>query len=84
MSALLDRPAVKRVQTALAAAGSDARIIALADTARSAEDAARSVGVALGAIVKSLVFAVDGRPVMALVAGDRRCAPSKRRLEPVS
>ena len=73
MSALLERPAVERVRAALAAAGSTAEIIALADTARSAQDAARSVGVELGAIVKSLVFAVDGRAVMALVAGDRRC-----------
>ncbi len=73
MSALLERPAVKRVRAALAAAGSAAEIIALADTARSARDAAESVGVELGAIVKSLVFAVDGRAVMALVAGDRRC-----------
>jgi len=73
MSALLERTAVERVRAALAAAGSTAEIIALADTARSAQDAARSVGVELGAIVKSLVFAVDGRAVMALVAGDRRC-----------
>ncbi len=73
MSALLERTAVERVRAALAAAGSTAEIIALADTARTAQDAARSVGVELGAIVKSLVFAVDGRAVMALVAGDRRC-----------
>ena len=70
---MLDRPAVWRVREALAAAGSDAEVIALAGTARSAEDAARSVGVALGAIVKSLVFTVAGEPVIALVAGDRRC-----------
>ena len=73
MSALLERPAVMRVRVALAAAGSAAEVIALADTARSAQDAAESVGVELGAIVKSLVFAIDGRAVMALVAGDRRC-----------
>ncbi len=73
MSALLERPAVVRVRAALTAAGSTAKIIALADTARSAQDAAESVGVELGAIVKSLVFAIDGRAVMALVAGDRRC-----------
>ena len=71
--ALLERPAVLRVREALAAAGSEAEVIVLAGTARSAEDAARSVGVALGAIVKSLVFTVAGEPVMALVAGDRRC-----------
>ena len=28
---------------------------------------------ALGAIVKSLLFTIDGAPVMALIAGDRRC-----------
>ncbi len=69
----LESASVRRVRDALAAAGSPARIVELAATARSAEDAARSVGCELGAIVKSLVFEVDGRPVMALVAGDRRC-----------
>ena len=64
---------VGRVRAALEAAGSPAAIVELAETARSAEDAARAVGCPLGAIVKSLVFAIDGRPVMALVAGDRRC-----------
>ena len=68
-------PAVRRVQAALAEAGSEARVIALAGTARSAEDAARSIGTPLGSIVKSLVFTVAGAPVMALVAGDRRCDP---------
>lgn len=58
---------------ALAAAGSGARPLALNATARSAEDAAASIGTALGSIVKSLVFIIDGAPVMALVAGDRRC-----------
>ena len=70
---LLDRPAVKRVRDALAAAGSTATVIELAETARTAADAAASLGVEQGAIVKSLVFAVEGRAVMALVAGDRRC-----------
>jgi prolyl-tRNA editing enzyme YbaK/EbsC (Cys-tRNA(Pro) deacylase) len=73
MSALLDRPAVKRLSDALAAAGSSARIIELAETARTAANAAASLGVAQGAIVKSLVFAVEGKAIMALVAGDRRC-----------
>jgi prolyl-tRNA editing enzyme YbaK/EbsC (Cys-tRNA(Pro) deacylase) len=73
MNEFLDRPAVRRVREALAAAGSGAEIIALAKTARTAADAAASVGVELGAIVKSLVFTAQGRPVMALVAGDRRC-----------
>lgn len=39
---------------------------------KTADDAARAIGVQVGQIVKSLVFLVDGRPTMALVAGDRR------------
>ena len=40
----LAHPAVRRVQAALAEAGSQAQAIALSDTARSAEDAAGSIG----------------------------------------
>ena len=71
--ALLSRPAVKRVAAALEAAGSAGEVIALSETARTAQDAADAIGFPLGAIVKSLVFAVEGRAVMVLVAGDRRC-----------
>ena len=69
---LLARASVQRVQAALTAAGSAARVVALAATARTAADAAASLGVPVGAIVKSLVFAVEGRAVLALVAGDRQ------------
>ena len=69
----LAHPAVRRVQEALRQKGSRAEIIELETTARTAEDAARSLRVEVGAIVKSLVFTIDGDPVMALVAGDRRC-----------
>jgi prolyl-tRNA editing enzyme YbaK/EbsC (Cys-tRNA(Pro) deacylase) len=71
--AALDNASVRRVRAALEAAGSAARVVELADTARTAQDAAAALGVEVGAIVKSLVFAVGGRPVMALVAGDRQC-----------
>jgi prolyl-tRNA editing enzyme YbaK/EbsC (Cys-tRNA(Pro) deacylase) len=69
----LDHPGVRRVQAALAEKGSRAAVIDLEVTARSAQDAADALGVELGAIVKSLLFTIDGAPVMALVAGDRRC-----------
>ena len=72
-SNLLETASVQRVQAALLAAGAPAEVVALSDTARSAEDAARAVGAELGAIVKSLVFVVGAQPVLALVAGDRRC-----------
>jgi prolyl-tRNA editing enzyme YbaK/EbsC (Cys-tRNA(Pro) deacylase) len=70
---LLARESVRRVQAALAAGGSAAQVIALAATARTAADAAASLGVPVGAIVKTLVFAIGGRAVLALVAGDRQC-----------
>jgi prolyl-tRNA editing enzyme YbaK/EbsC (Cys-tRNA(Pro) deacylase) len=69
----LEHPAVVRVADALAAAGSNAQVLELAETARSAADAAASIGTELGSIVKSLVFAIGGQPVMALIAGDRQC-----------
>ena len=69
----LAHPGVRRVQAALAQKGSRAAVIELEHTARSAKDAADALGVNLGAIVKSLVFTIDGAPVIALVAGDRRC-----------
>lgn len=73
MSALANR-SVRRVVDALEAAGAVGRVVELAATARTARDAAAALGVPVGAIVKSLVFTIGDRPVMALVAGDRRCA----------
>lgn len=69
----LERDAVKRVRAALKAAGVGDKVIELAETARSAAEAAQALGVAQGQIVKSLVFTVGTRYVMALVAGDHKC-----------
>lgn len=70
---LPDSASVRRVRDALADLGAAGPVRALPTSARSAAEAAESLGVPLGAIVKSLVFTVGGVPVMALVAGDRRC-----------
>ena len=43
----------------------------------TAQAAARAVGCDLAQIVKSLVFDCDGRPVLALVPGDRRADSEK-------
>ena len=69
----IKNPSVQRVQQALTAAGSLTRVLALDETARTAQDAAGSIGCQLGAIVKSLVFQIDKRAVLALIAGDRQC-----------
>lgn len=42
------------------------------DGTRTAEDAARAIGVSVGQIVKSLIFRVDGEVVVALVSGPNR------------
>ncbi|MGH9247520.1 MAG: YbaK/EbsC family protein [Acidimicrobiales bacterium] len=42
------------------------------DTTRTADDAARAIGVSVGQIVKSLVFVVGDHPVLALVSGANR------------
>ena len=70
---ILDTDSVKRVVTALQDAGIEAPVTALVATARSAQDAAQSIGTELGSIVKSLVFVVGQQPVMVLVSGDRQC-----------
>ena len=63
-----------RVRDALHALGLPADIHRLADSTRTAPEAAAAVGCELGAIVKSLVFrgADSGAPVLALVSGANR------------
>jgi prolyl-tRNA editing enzyme YbaK/EbsC (Cys-tRNA(Pro) deacylase) len=64
---------VERVRQALAAAGLDpARARELPADTSTAEAAARAVGAPQGSIVKSLIFLLDGAPVLVLVAGDQR------------
>lgn len=43
---------------------------------KTAADAAAAIGCDVAAIVKSLVFTIDGEPVVALVPGDRRLDPA--------
>jgi prolyl-tRNA editing enzyme YbaK/EbsC (Cys-tRNA(Pro) deacylase) len=53
-------------------AGLEIDVVEHPDGTRTAEDAAAAVGCEVARIVKSLVFAVDGAPVLALVGGDAR------------
>lgn len=62
----------QRVVDAAAASGLEIEVVEYPDGTKTAEDAARAVGASVSTIVKSLVFLVDERPVMALVAGDNR------------
>jgi prolyl-tRNA editing enzyme YbaK/EbsC (Cys-tRNA(Pro) deacylase) len=60
------------VQAALDALGLDVQVQRFTVTTSTAQEAAAVVGCELGAIVKSLCFEIDGRPVLVLVAGDRQ------------
>jgi prolyl-tRNA editing enzyme YbaK/EbsC (Cys-tRNA(Pro) deacylase) len=64
----------RRVRSALIDLGLPADIRRLADSTRTAPEAAAAVGCELGAIVKSLVMrgARSHEPVLALVSGDNR------------
>ncbi len=67
----------QRVSDAAAAAGVDIEVIEYPDGTRTAEDAAAAVGGPVAAIVKSLVFVLDGAPVMGLVSGSNRLDETK-------
>ena len=71
------KPSVRRVADALAAAGLDAEIKEFAESTRTADEAARAVGAAVGQIVKSLVFLAGGQPILALVSGANRVDSAK-------
>jgi prolyl-tRNA editing enzyme YbaK/EbsC (Cys-tRNA(Pro) deacylase) len=63
---------VERVAAYLLQTGAEARVEEFPSGTPTAQAAADAVGCALRQIVKSLVFECDGRPVLAMVPGDRR------------
>jgi Cys-tRNA(Pro) deacylase len=67
----------QRVVEAGAAAGFAVEVHEFPDGTRTAEDAARAIGVDVGQIVKSLVFLADGAPVVALVSGSNQLDEAK-------
>jgi prolyl-tRNA editing enzyme YbaK/EbsC (Cys-tRNA(Pro) deacylase) len=64
----------RRVQDAARNLGLDIAVREMAESTRTAEDAAAACGVTVGQIVKSLVFvgAQTGRPYLLLVSGSNR------------
>ena len=77
MEDLLNKEPVKRVQEFITQFDSKLKISILDTTARTAKDAAESLGCEIGAIVKSLVFRADDTFLICLVAGDKRCSLNK-------
>jgi len=73
------RQSIERVEGYLRERGLGIEALEMSSSTRTAELAAQAIGTELGSIVKSLVFLADGRPVLVLVAGDRRADPHKLR-----
>ena len=65
-------PAVDRVREALAAFGLAPDIRWLDDAATTAQQAADALGIEPGAIANSLIFTLDGEPLLVLTSGAHR------------
>ena len=74
---LLDKEPVKRAEKSLKQFDSNIRIITLDSSARTATEAATSLGCEVGAIVKSLLFKTENTFTLFLVSGDKRASIKK-------
>lgn len=68
---------VEKVRQYFKERGLKIEVVELDKSTRTAQLAAEAVGTELGSIVKSLIFLADGKPVLVLVAGDKRADPEK-------
>jgi len=66
------KPAVQRVQAAIAALGLDRQVIELDVEARTSAQAAAALGVHVAQIAKSLVFTMNGAPLLVIASGANR------------
>lgn len=60
------------VQAALDALSTGIQVQTFNTSTATSAEAAASIGTSLGSIVKSLVFMVDGKPIVILASGDQR------------
>jgi len=73
MDAVLEKSAVKRVQQALISIGAKGQIKVLADSARSAAEAAAALGIEVGQIASSIIFKLpDQSPLLVITSGRHR------------
>jgi prolyl-tRNA editing enzyme YbaK/EbsC (Cys-tRNA(Pro) deacylase) len=69
--------AIERFTDSARRVGVEPRIQRFPEGTKTAADAARAIGCDVAQIVKSLIFMVDGRPVIAFTSGANRVDPSK-------
>ena len=67
-----EHPSVTKFRKACQELGVKGSIVKTKDTARTAEEAAATLGVEVGQIVKSLVFEADGETVLVLTSGENK------------
>ena len=73
MDGILEKAAVKRFREAADSLGVNGEIKVLADTARTAVDAAHSLGIEVGQIASSLIFTLpSGNPLLIITSGRHR------------
>lgn len=70
-------PSAKRVADAAASLGLPIEIVTFAQSTRTAQEAADAIGCDVDQIVKSLVFSVNGDPIIALVSGGNQLDTGK-------
>ena len=74
---LLEKEPVKRVENFLKKFDTNIKILSLDSSARTALEAASSLGCEVGAIVKSLLFKTENTFKLFLVAGDKKASLNK-------
>ena len=74
---LLNKEPVKRVENILKEFDVTQKVIILDSSARTALEAASSLGCEVGAIVKSLLFKTENSFILCLVAGDKKASLNK-------
>ena len=74
---LLNKEPVKRVENILKKFDVTQKVIILDSSARTALEAASSLGCEVGAIVKSLLFKTENSFILCLVAGDKKASLNK-------
>lgn len=71
------KPAAEKVQTAIREAGLAREVLELAAQARTSQQAADALGVEVGQIAKSLIFTVNGSPLLVIASGANRVDETK-------
>jgi|TARA_B100000073_G_C23610773_1_gene524406 Cys-tRNA(Pro) deacylase len=74
---LLNKEPVRRVEAYLKKFDNKQKVISLETSARTALEAASSLGCEVGAIIKSLLFKAENKFILCLIAGDKKASLNK-------